>query len=127
MNNPSSEQQVVDNFKNSELMESEMLALLLERFELSKGFNNLEKKTNRPHTSGSTLLPSKSVFKQLAFAKQQVLGQNADQPVIQSVLDNPPEKPKMSNKKSTKTSQRVNRLSSANKILKSSGSGTPLK
>ena len=47
-----------------------MLSLLLERFELSKGFNNLEKRTNKPHTSNITLLPSRGVISQIAFAKQ---------------------------------------------------------
>jgi hypothetical protein len=47
-------------------MEAEMLCLLLERLELSRGFNNLEKKTNRPHTSKITLLPSKNVINHLS-------------------------------------------------------------
>ena len=51
-----------------------MLCLLLERLELSKGFNGLEKKTNRPHTSKITLLPSKAVIKHLTQAKIIVLG-----------------------------------------------------
>ena len=41
------------------LLESEMLCLLLERMELSKGFINFEKRTSKPHTSKVTLLPSK--------------------------------------------------------------------
>jgi hypothetical protein len=39
---------------------------LLERLELSKGFNNLEKQTNRPHTSKITLLPRKEIIQILA-------------------------------------------------------------
>lgn len=66
--------QVQKNFEDSDLMEAEMLCLLLERLELSKGFNNLEKETHRPHTSKVTLLPSKFVVKQLSLAKQQVMG-----------------------------------------------------
>jgi len=41
------------------LIQAEMLCLLLERMELSKGFLNFEKKTSKPHTSKLTLLPSK--------------------------------------------------------------------
>ena len=44
------------------LLVSEMLCLLLERMELSRGFSNLEKKTNKPHTSKITLLPSKTAI-----------------------------------------------------------------
>lgn len=65
----------VDNNGNS-LMEAEMVCLLLERLELSRGFNNLEKKTNRPHTSKITLLPSKHVIQHLTAAKKSVLGPN---------------------------------------------------
>ena len=39
----SSERQIFNNYQNSSLTEAEMLCLLLERLELSKGFNNLEK------------------------------------------------------------------------------------
>ena len=39
-----------------------MLCLMLERMELSKGFSTIEIKTNRPHTSKITLLPSKAVI-----------------------------------------------------------------
>jgi len=55
-------------------MESEMLCLLLERLELSSGFNNLEKKTNRPHTSKITLLPSRLVISLLTEAKNSMPG-----------------------------------------------------
>jgi len=54
-----SESQIYSNFQQSSLLEAEMLCLLLERMELSRGFGNLEKKTNRPHTSKITLLPRK--------------------------------------------------------------------
>lgn len=54
-----SEAQIYHNYQGSSLLEAEMLGLLLERMELSKGFNNLEKRTNRPHTSRITLLPRK--------------------------------------------------------------------
>lgn len=67
-------------------MEAEMLCLLLERLELSKGFNNLEKETHRPHTSKVTLLPGKYVIKQLSMAKQQVLGDKKQQAVA-SIVD----------------------------------------
>jgi|LauGreDrversion4_2_1035121.scaffolds.fasta_scaffold78303_3 hypothetical protein len=43
------------------LILAEMLCLLLERMELSKGFMNIEKKTSRPHTSKLTLLPTKAI------------------------------------------------------------------
>jgi hypothetical protein len=41
--------------------------------ELSKGFNNLEKKTNRTHTNKVTLLPSKLILNYLQDAKARVL------------------------------------------------------
>ena len=66
-------------------MEAEMVCLLLERLELSRGFNNLEKKTNRPHTSKITLLPSKHVIQNLTTAKKSVLGPN-EQNAISSLL-----------------------------------------
>ena len=46
----------------NKLIDAEMLCLLLERMELSKGFMNFEKKTFKPHTSKITLLPSKLVL-----------------------------------------------------------------
>jgi hypothetical protein len=54
-----SESQIYSNFQQSSLLEAEMLCLLLERMELSRGFGNLEKKTYRTHTSKITLLPRK--------------------------------------------------------------------
>ena len=42
---------------------------MLERMELSKGFNTLEQRTNRPHTAQITLLPNKQVIKSLNAAK----------------------------------------------------------
>ena len=70
-------------------MEAEMVCLLLERLELSRGFNNLEKKTNRPHTSKITLLPSKHVIQNLTTAKKSVLGPN-EQNAISSLLHQAP-------------------------------------
>ena len=70
-------------------MEAEMLCLLLERLELSQGFNNLEKKTNRPHTSKITLLPSKQVIMNLTQAKNSMPGggaQSIQNKAISSVL-----------------------------------------
>jgi hypothetical protein len=46
----------------NKMLDAEMLCLLLERMELSKGFINFEKKTHKPHTSKITVLPSKSVL-----------------------------------------------------------------
>ena len=40
---------------------SETFILLLEKLELSKGFLNLEKRTNKPHISQTSLLPSQEV------------------------------------------------------------------
>ena len=51
-----------------------MLCLMLERMELSQGFNNLEKRTNRPHTSKITLLPRRHVIENLTAAKTRVAG-----------------------------------------------------
>ena len=69
-------------------MEAEMLCLLLERLELSKGFNNLEKKTNRPHTSKITLLPSRQVVASLTAAKSRV-GASADKAIASLVQQRP--------------------------------------
>ena len=55
-----SESQIYHGYKiNHDLLESEMVCLLLERMELSKGFNTLEWRTNKPHTAQITLLPNK--------------------------------------------------------------------
>jgi len=43
----------------------EKFLLLLEKLENSKGFQNFEKKSNRPHTNKLTLIPSKSVLKMI--------------------------------------------------------------
>lgn len=65
-----SESQIYQGYKiNQELLESEMVCLLLERMELSKGFNTLEQRTNRPHTAQITLLPNKQVIRSLNAAK----------------------------------------------------------
>jgi hypothetical protein len=50
------------------LILAEMICLLLERMELSKG---IEKKTYRPHTSKLTLLPSRAIIQQINYAKSQ--------------------------------------------------------
>jgi hypothetical protein len=55
----------------SPLILAEMICLLLERMELSKGFVNIEKKTYRPHTSKLTLLPSRAIIQQINYAKSQ--------------------------------------------------------
>ena len=49
----------------NKMIDAEMLCLLFERMELSKGFMTFEKKTFKPHTSKITLLPSKSVLAQI--------------------------------------------------------------
>lgn len=48
---------------------SEILIMLLEKLELSSGFLNLEKKTNKPHTSRTSLLPSKEIMTLVHSAK----------------------------------------------------------
>ena len=53
------------------LILAEMICLLLERMELSKGFVNIEKKTYRPHTSKLTLIPSRAIIQQINYAKSQ--------------------------------------------------------
>lgn len=60
-----------------------MMCLLLERMELSKGFVNFEKKTNRPHTSKITLLPSKAIVRQIEFAKNQVFDVQSEDDLYQ--------------------------------------------
>jgi hypothetical protein len=52
----------------SPLILAEMICLLLERMELSKG---IEKKTYRPHTSKLTLLPSRAIIQQINYANFQ--------------------------------------------------------
>jgi hypothetical protein len=49
---------------------SEIFIMLLEKLELSSGFLNLEKKTNKPHTSRTSLLPSKEVINLIRGAKE---------------------------------------------------------
>lgn len=51
-------------------MPSEILIMLLEKFELSNGFLNLEKKTNKPHTSRTSLLPSREIVSLINSAKE---------------------------------------------------------
>ena len=60
--------------------------MLLERMELSKGFNNFEKKTFKPHTSKITLLPSKTIINQIGMAKCTAVdgGDNDNQEAIVS-------------------------------------------
>ena len=53
----------------SNLIQAEMVCLLLERMELSKGFANVEKKTFKPHTSKVTLLPSRATLNHIQNAK----------------------------------------------------------
>ena len=67
------DQQAYSAYRQSKLLEAEMLCLLLERMELSQGFNNHEMKTNRPHTSKITLLPRKQVIESIAQAKEFLL------------------------------------------------------
>lgn len=56
--------------KNNELNlnninDAEKFLLFLEKLENSKGFQNFEKKSNRPHTNKLTLIPGKSVLKMI--------------------------------------------------------------
>jgi hypothetical protein len=62
-----------DTDLGSPLILAEMICLLLERMELSKG---IEKKTYRPHTSKLTLLPSRAIIQQINYAKSQAGQQN---------------------------------------------------
>ena len=58
------------NFSNHQkLLDVEMLCLLLERMELSKGFSTFEKKTHKPHTSKITMLPSRHLIRSIEAAK----------------------------------------------------------
>ena len=61
------------SYLGSPLILAEMICLLLERMELSKG---IEKKTYRPHTSKLTLLPSRAIIQQINYAKSQGGQQN---------------------------------------------------
>ncbi len=47
----------------------ETFVLLLEKLELSKGFLNLEKKTNKPHISKTSLLPTQEVVDMIEDAR----------------------------------------------------------
>ena len=51
-------------------MPSEIFIMLLEKLELSGGFLNLEKKTNKPHTSRTSLLPSREIVSLINNAKE---------------------------------------------------------
>ena len=61
----------VDDTSNptAPIIPAEALCLLLERMELSKGFNSLERKTSRPHTSKTSLLPPKHFIRKIAELK----------------------------------------------------------
>jgi len=60
----------VCDFSNSaNLDQSEKLCFLLERMELSIGFTNLEKKTNRPHNSKTSLIPPTNLLRKLVEQK----------------------------------------------------------
>lgn len=48
---------------------SETFVLLLEKLELSKGFLNLEKMTNKPHVSRTSLLPTKELVELIEDAR----------------------------------------------------------
>ena len=63
------ESMIYSAYKGQRLLEAEMLCLLLERMELSEGFQNHEKKTHRPHSSKITLLPSKQIVEGIAEAR----------------------------------------------------------
>jgi hypothetical protein len=80
-----SESKIYSNYFQSSLLEAEMLSLLLERMEMSKGFIGIEKKTYKPHTSKATLLPSKVVASNLTAAKNHVMGMKG-QKAICSIL-----------------------------------------
>lgn len=48
---------------------AEIFLALLEKLELSSGFLNLEKKTNKPHTSRTSLLPSHEILNLIENAR----------------------------------------------------------
>lgn len=54
------------------LIAAEMVVLILERMELSPGFSQLEKKTNRTHQAKMTLLPSRFIVSQIKAAKDMI-------------------------------------------------------
>jgi len=49
-----------------------MVVLILERMELSAGFSQLEKKTNRTHQAKITLLPARNIVSQIKAAKDMI-------------------------------------------------------
>ena len=55
-----------NTMQNTQFLSAEMVCLLLERMELSKGFVNFEKKTNKPHISRTSLIPSKNMIREIA-------------------------------------------------------------
>lgn len=73
-----------DSSHSQNIILAEMICLLLERMELSKGFLNFEKRTYRPHTSKLTLLPSKSIIQQIQHAKSQAFegGFTFEEPIV---------------------------------------------
>lgn len=60
---------VYSAYKGQRLLEAEMVCLLLERMEMSEGFQNHEKKTHKPHSSKITLLPSRQVVENIHDAR----------------------------------------------------------
>lgn len=87
------------------LIESEVLCLLLERMELSKGFHNLEKKTSKPHTSKITLLPNRQIIQNITLAKASLFATSQDTEPITSARHIPPVYPKQNYDKVKRNSQ----------------------
>ena len=58
-----------NTLENSNFLSAEMVCLLLERMELSKGFINFEKRTFKPHISRTSLIPSKQMIRDIAETK----------------------------------------------------------
>lgn len=59
----------------------EMVILVLERMELSPGFTQIEKKTNRTHAATATLLPSRALARQIQTVKDSLYEQLQEQPI----------------------------------------------
>ena len=53
------------NHTNVTVEDPEKMLLFLEKLENSNGFLNLERRTNKPHTSKLTLIPAKFVLKMI--------------------------------------------------------------
>ena len=49
-----------------------MFLMMLEKMEISEGFKNLERKTNRTHFAAVTLIPKRNLYSNIKFFGQEL-------------------------------------------------------